>query len=235
LVLLALAASSALAGQDLAVSTPADLLAADPRRIADLLDAARPAPVAQAVRTRVLAGLPSAGEVTDLGPEEWRRLAALGPLLRATGREGVYSVKVIDVPQAAVAIHARVVVLVSRTALALLDAEELQALVAHEVGHEYVWTAYERAVASSDHARLQDLELLCDGIAAVTLRRLGLDPARLTSGLKKLGTFNQRRFAGALRNRTHYPTDKRRREFVLAVTEWMGGTTPVVWRGGTRR
>jgi hypothetical protein len=50
----------------------------------------------------------------------------------------------------------------------LLDAEELQALVAHEVGHEYVWTERERLFRMADPSRLKDLELMCDGIAIAT-------------------------------------------------------------------
>src|SRR4029453_6746794 len=98
------------------------------------------------------------------------KLAALTTLLRANGRETVYEIKVIAVPQAGLALYARAVVLVSEATLALVDAEELQALVAHEVGHEYVWTERERSVKVGDHSRLKDLELMCDGIAIVILQ-----------------------------------------------------------------
>jgi hypothetical protein len=230
---MALTASRALGGQDLPVSTPGELLASDPRGFVHFLDAARPSPVSGELKARVLQGLPREGEVTDLSGVARQRLAGLGPLLRATGRDGMYTIKVIDVPQAAVAIHARVVLLISQPALRLVDAEELQALVAHEVGHEYVWTDYERASAASDHARLRDLELLCDGIAVATLHRLGIDPAHLIAGLEKLGRFN-RRLSGAIKNLDDYPTEKQRREFVRAAAAWVArgdGSAPAGGRG----
>jgi hypothetical protein len=49
-------------------------------------------------------------------------------------------------------------------------------LVGHEAGHEYVWAEYERASSARDHARLRELELLCDAIAVVTLHGLGIEP-----------------------------------------------------------
>lgn len=216
-----LTATRALASQSLPLSTPNDLLASDPRRFAQVLDDARPAPISEELKARILRSLPAKGEVTDLNGAARQRLAALGPLLRATGRDGVYVVKVIDVPQAAVAIHARVVVLISKSALEMLDAEELQGLVAHEVGHEYVWTDYERASRTGNHARLRDLELVCDGIAVVTMHRLGIDPARLLAGLEKLRRFNQRQFGRAIKNVDDYPTEKRRREFARAAEKWV--------------
>ena len=221
LLWMALTASRALASQSLPVTTPSELLASDPRRIAQVLDDARPTPVSEEVKVRTLRSLPREGEVTDLSGAVRQRLMALGPLLRATRRDGVYVVKVIDVPQATVAIHARVVVLISRPALDMLDAEELQALVAHEVGHEYVWADYERASTGSDHARLRELELLCDGIAVVLMHGLGIDPARLIAGLEKLRRFNQRQFGRAIKNVDDYPTESRRREFVRAAEIWV--------------
>jgi hypothetical protein len=62
---------------------------------------------------------------------------------------------VIDVPQAAIGLHARAVILITESALTLLDADELQALVLHEVGHEYVWTEWERSFRLADRSRLK--------------------------------------------------------------------------------
>jgi hypothetical protein len=235
LLCVALTASRVLGGQDLPVSTPADFLASDPGRFLQLLDRARPAPVSGELKQRILQGLPGEGEVTDLSGAARRRLAALGPLLRASARDGVYTVKVIDVPQATVAIHARIVLLISQPALELLEAEELQGLVAHEIGHEYFWAEYERASAASDHARLRELELLCDGIAVVTLHRLGVDPARLIDGLDKVGRFNQRQFGRAIKNVVDYPTVKQRREFVRAAATWLARGEGVTAAAGRAR
>jgi hypothetical protein len=63
--------------------------------------------------------------------------------------------------------------LISKSALALLDSDELQAAVAHEIGHEYVWAKHEAAWEQKDSRRLQELELFCDGVA--TLRYIWQD------------------------------------------------------------
>src|SRR5215207_11063959 len=59
------------------------------------------------------------------------------------------------------------------TALALLNTRELQAAVAHEIGHEYVWPDYERA------KRIQELELMCDVRAIGILHHLGVGASEL--------------------------------------------------------
>ena len=66
-------------------------------------------------------------------------------MLKLHGRDTDYLFKVVESPQARIAIHARFVVLITDTALRLLTPSQLQALVAHEIGHEYVWEEYEEA------------------------------------------------------------------------------------------
>jgi hypothetical protein len=160
------------------------------------LDRLRPAPVSPVLRARVLASLPTDGEVQPTGVER-AKLAALEPILGFHGRRGMIAVKVIDVGHAFVGLHARSVLLLSRDALALVTAEELQALAAHELGHEYLWNEYQAAMASKAYARLQELELVCDGIAVMSLAALGLDPARLGAAVAKMTRHNQRRGATA--------------------------------------
>jgi Zn-dependent protease with chaperone function len=99
----------------------------------------RPQPVPAEFKAGVLAGLPPKGEVQNLKKAARGKLAAVQPILRIHGRDSVHEVKVIDVPGAFVGLHARSVILISEAALNLLSAEELQASVAHEAGHEYVW------------------------------------------------------------------------------------------------
>ena len=48
----------------------------------------------------------------------------------------MYDIKVIDMRYARVGLYEQAVVLISKPALTLLEPEELQALVAHEMGHE---------------------------------------------------------------------------------------------------
>ncbi len=225
LVVLAAALSLPSAAQTVVLSTPRDLLRADPIAFADSLDTGRPASLSPKEKVRVLRSLPSDGEVSDLDGGSRQKLVYLAELLRATHRESVYEIKVIDLPQALVGIHARAVVLITKPALALLTADELQALVAHEIGHEYVWTQRERAFADRNHARLREVELLCDAIAIVTLHRLGMDSSALMSGIEKISRFNRERF-GAARNEDAYPKLSDRRRFADAVRSWTANVQP---------
>jgi hypothetical protein len=193
----------------------------DPAEIVERIESLRPAAVSPTDREAVLATLPPEGDVRTLDTSQRDKLAAARRILELHGRDTVYEVKVIDVPQAAVALHARVVILVSEPALDHLDVEELQALVAHEVGHEYLWTEYFRARRDDDRSLRQTLELLCDGLAIVTLRRAGLDPKRLISALEKIVRYNRDRFGAAL-NENDYPTIGERRRFARRLLDWLG-------------
>ena len=207
-------------GQPLAVSNPRDILATDPGAFALLLETDRPTPVSAALKARILSILPPEGEVTNLNASARRKLTGLWPLLLATGRDSVYEIKVVDVPLARIGLYERTVVVISITALALVEAAELQALVAHEIGHEYVWIDYERASRLGDHSRLKELELLCDAFAIVTLQGLGLDPSRLIAGVEKITRYNRKLFGTAL-NEAGYPTVAERREFARTVSAWV--------------
>lgn len=200
-----------------ALTTSQNLLATDPSALARFLETAQPLPVSAEEKSRVLNTLPLEGEVTDVSGSARRKLATLTKVLRAAARESVYEIKVIDVPQAALGLHARAVILISESALTLLDADELQALVAHEVGHEYVWTERERSFKGADRSRLKDLELMCDGIAIVTLHQLGMDVSRLMSGVQKISRFNRARL-GIANNEMDYPTLAQRQAFARAMT-----------------
>jgi hypothetical protein len=206
------------------LSNPKNLLAMDPSAFARFLKTARPMPVSAENKARALSSLPEEGEVTNLNAAARQKLAALVEVLRDAERDSVYEIKVIALPQAAVALYARAVILISEPALTLLDANELQALVAHEVGHEYVWTERERSFRLADRSRLKDLELMCDGIAIVTLHGLGMDVSRLMSGVQKIGRFNRERFGTAI-NESDYPTVAQRRAFAGAVATWTSART----------
>jgi hypothetical protein len=188
----------------------------DPLALARLLDERRPAPVTPAVRAHVLAGLPKQGEVQDLDDGERRKLAALAPVLEAAQRGSVYAIKVIDVPHAFVGLHARTVLLISRPALGLMSKDELQALVAHETGHEYVYDEYERATAQGSSGRLQDLELVCDIIAVMTLHAIGQDARSLPAAIDKLLRFDRFHF-GSEMDDPDYPSPLLRRSVVLTL------------------
>ena len=203
------------------ISSPRDIIAGDPSAFVRLLATTRPPAISAERKALVMRSLPSEGEVERLDASATAKLSALRPLLQATERESVYAIKVIDVPQAAIGIHGRAVVLVSARALLMLSVEELRAVVAHEVGHEYVWAEYEGARLREDRERLRQLELVCDAIAITTLRRLGMSTAALVSGLEKMIRFNRRHFGVSLKEKS-YPPMGARQKFAREVEAWLG-------------
>ena len=58
---------------------------------------------------------------------------------------------------------------------------------------------------------------MCDGIAIVMLRGLGMDVSRLMSGLQKINRFNLERL-GVANNDSDYPTLAQRQVFARAMT-----------------
>jgi hypothetical protein len=127
------------------------------------------------------------------------------------------------VPQAAVALHGRSVLLVSRPAVRLLSHTELQAVAAHEIGHDYFWGEYEQTRTQHDFRGRRELELKCDGIAVLTLLGLGLDPSALPRAMRKLTAFNAS--LGAVVNAEQYPDVDDRLRFARALASmrarWM--------------
>ena len=206
-------------GQELAVLKPRDLLVAGPKAFIELLEATRPSPVSVEEMGMILRTLPPQGEVTALGDPARQKVQSVRQLLTATRRDW-YEIKVIDVPQATIALYARSVVLISAPAIAQLAAAELQAMVAHEIGHEYVWSEWNRAGQRADQERLKELELVCDAIAAVILHQLGMDPSKLMDGLEKVGRFNRQRL-GEAGNEKSYPTLDERRAFARRIWRWL--------------
>jgi hypothetical protein len=67
-------------------------------------------------------------------------------------------------------------------------------MVAHESAHDRIWEQWEMAREREDHRLLQELELYCDGIAILTLRRLGIKVSKWMTGLEKMHRFNRQRF-----------------------------------------
>src|SRR5437016_4142052 len=96
------------------------------------LDRSRPRAVAPEFEAAVLATLPPKGEIRNLKEPARRKLAAAVEILKMHQRDSTYEIKVIDVPDAFIGLHARTVLLISEAALNLLNVEELQASVAHE-------------------------------------------------------------------------------------------------------
>ena len=179
----------------------------------DALGAIRPAPLSAEDRARALLTLPGKG---DLIPRESEvgRLARLQPILAFHDRRDAVIIKIVDVPRAAVGLHARSILLLSRPAIELLSAGELEGIVAHEMGHDFFWHDYDDARDRRDSSALQTIELKCDGIAVLTMRRLGIDPVLVESAVRALARFNVR-----LKplDETNYPDTETRAQFMRDV------------------
>lgn len=182
--------------------------------VAAALEAIRPLPIAVDEKRRVLSRLPAEGALNPTR-DEAAKLQRIHRILVYHKRDDVFETKVIDLPQAVVALHDRAVLLVSRPALRLLSAAELQALVAHEAGHDYFWAEYIASRERDDARARQELELRCDAIAVLTLLDLGLAPAPLVSALRKLTLFNER--LGTNPKRERYPMMDERARFIRAI------------------
>jgi len=186
------------------------------------LDKARPQPVTPEFKANVLNSLPKEGRVTKFKEPQLRKLASLDAILQLHQRQSVYEFAVFESapkPFAFIGLHQRAALLISDAALDLLDAEELQASVAHEIGHEYIWTENLDATKHNDGRRLKELELICDGLAILTLRRAGVGPAPLLTATEKITNFNLLS-TGQAWNAERYPSAGERRRFAQAVVNW---------------
>ena len=85
-----------------------------------------------------------------------------------------------------------------------------------------VWTQYQLAVHRGDSEQIRELELRCDGIAVLTLRRLGVNPERLVRAVEMLTWYNEQRHWAA--NRKEYVSRDERRAFIRAIATcpWAG-------------
>ncbi|MDX2154438.1 MAG: M48 family metalloprotease [Bryobacteraceae bacterium] len=177
------------------------------------MELCRPLPVSAEERSELVRTLPREGNLDVLSRERLQKLARLAAVLRVHQRETAYLIRVIDVPQAWTGLFGRTVLLISAPALDLLTAEELQALAAHEAGHEYYAGEFEHARASGDAAALASIEAACDRIAVLTLQELRIAPSRLSDALLKVQRFNRLRFGRAW-NEGYYPALEERRRSI---------------------
>lgn len=180
----------------------------------------RPTPLAPELRATVVASLPPEGELQPSDAER-AKIATLGAVFDIYDRKNSIMIKVIDVGHAFVGLHARTVLLLSRDALSLVDAEELQVLVAHELAHELFWDEYQAARAEQAAARIQELELRCDGVALSALRGRGHVADSLTRAVTKMTRYNER--LGATATAGAYVSLKERTRFIRDVTALLDG------------
>ena len=172
-----------------------------------LIQLRRPAPPS-IFRAKVMKELPKEGNLAPTA-QQAVKLAILPLVLAFHGRKEDMEFRLVAGGGLAFAgLEQRTVLLITREALELLDRDELLAVAAHELGHDYVSDEYEEAQERGDNLRLQELELRCDGIAVITMDRLGVDVARLVSAATALRRHNQRVF-GKTDDGRYVPLDQR--------------------------
>jgi len=181
----------------------------------DYLKRIRLPKVSEAHKAEVLARI-AKGEEVGVSDGMKGKLAALEPILRYHERDSAIEIRVIRAREAFVSVQGRAVLLISEPALRLLPAPELQAVVAHELGHEYFWVEFMEARQQKKHELMREIELRCDGVAVIALHRLRLDPAKLVSAISRLGMFNSRI---ALIDPLYHPQPDGRLRFIHAMSE----------------
>lgn len=156
----------------------------------DFLRSIRPTALSPELRERVLKMLPKADLVNQCSESD-AKLTSLDRILKYHQRDSVIEIKILRSNTATAVFLAGAAILITEPALKILSAEELQAVVAHELGHEYYWNRFEVARQNRDYAQMQELELRCDGIAVVALHSVGIHPKNLISAITRLNRYNE--------------------------------------------
>ncbi len=144
------------------------------------------------------------------------RLLTLRPLLLYHERTDVLDIKILNRREAFVGFQGRAVLLISQPALSILSVEELQAAVAHELGHEYFWHEMMAAQKQKQAEVMQELELRSDAIAVIALHQVGGNPAHLIAAITRVRAFNARL---GLTDSPHHPLLPERIGFIRAMSE----------------
>jgi hypothetical protein len=178
------------------------------------LKSIRPRQLSPELKAKVIAILPKE-DIISPSAQGRDKLSALEPILKYYGRSSVLDLKVIKMSQAVILFLAGAAVVISEEALDLLTAKELQAIISHELGHEYFWNEWQQARLNKQYEKMQEIELRCDGMAVNTINQLGLDPSHLISAITKLTKSHR----GPLGNAAYYPPLEERIGFIHTMIE----------------
>ncbi|HEU4388748.1 MAG TPA: M48 family metalloprotease [Blastocatellia bacterium] len=179
------------------------------------LTSIRPAGVSADRRLRLVASIRKE-DIVSPSAQRQIKLDALRPILAYHDRAGV-EVKILRLGVAWAGFFEGAAIVISEEAVDMLTAEELQAVVAHELGHEYFAAEYEPARSNKQYDKVKEVELRCDAIAIITMKSLGLNPNHLLSGVSKLTKFNEGR--GVRTNLNLVSSLDERERFCRAVIE----------------
>jgi hypothetical protein len=188
------------------------------RSWSDYLKRIRPRGASAEAKARSLT-LVSEEELVQPSAERQAKIAALQPVLDYLERSDM-SIKIGRMGRAWAGFLDGAAVLVSEEAIDIWTAEELQAIVAHELAHEYFSAEYGAARRDRHYDTVKEIELRCDAISIITMRTLDLHPEALLSGVSKVTRFNERR--GFRNFQTLTPSLEERTSFGRAMLELTG-------------
>ena len=156
----------------------------------EYLKSIRPVEISAVQRALIIASIRKEDLVAP-SAEKQAELNALQPVLKYHERAAL-PIKILRFPSplAWAGFLEGAAVLISEDALDLLTPEELQAIIAHELGHEYFAPEFESARRNQQWEKVKEVELRCDAISIITMKSLGLNPNALLSGVTRLTTFN---------------------------------------------
>ena len=182
----------------------------------------RPNQLSTELKAKLIAILPNQ-DIVNPSAHGREKLDALQPVLKYYGRSSVLDLKVVRMGQAVILFLAGAAVVISEEALDLLTAKELQAIISHELGHEYFWNEWQQARLDKQYEKMQEIELRCDGMAVITINQLGLDPSHLISAITKLTKSH----TGPLGNAAYYPPLEERIRFIHTMIEMVKARSDV--------
>jgi hypothetical protein len=159
--------------------------------ISEFLMRHRPSPLDASSVSQVFESLPEDMKLVRASKEIRKKIVAAQQILEYSARSGVITIRVIASDIAFAALYFRAVLLISTRALDILSAEELAAVTAHEIGHDFEWTEYWNAIQRHDYPRTRELELRSDGFAVLTLEATRITPERLVSAAIKMTRCNE--------------------------------------------
>lgn len=120
----------------------------------------------------------------ERGADVERIRRVLAPLFALHGGGSTLIISVLYTTQPKIGINRGSVLLITSGLLRLLNDDELLALSAHEVGHQYFRREFLRALDAGDNRALRIIELKCDAIAVLSLLILNHKPDALVRGLQ---------------------------------------------------
>lgn len=145
----------------------------------------------------------------ESGNEVDRVRRVLKPLFELHGGGSTLIISVLHTQHPILGIGRGSVLLLSNSLLEVLSDDELLALAAHEVGHQYFRREFAKAEDAGDQSALRIIEFKCDAIAALSLKALGLDPAALLRGLAWAKGTGEMAVGGDTRTHPEINTRKR--------------------------